>query len=507
MSDLSSSITCSRGPTPARPPCGARPSTLLRAMVSLSNHRRLALLGRSFLFLVAAATLGVASIAAQQQPAAPRAAERISVPYTMFTLKNGLTVVLHEDHSVPIVSVNVWYHVGSANEKPGRTGFAHLFEHLMFEGSGHVKEGDFDNFLEAAGGGNNASTAEDRTNYYIDVPSNALDLALFLESDRMGYLLDIVSEQLVNGQRDVVKNERRQSYENAPYGMAGVRIPELLYPKNHPYHWPVIGYMEDLTAASAEDVREFFRKYYAPQNASLVIAGDINPADARKKIEYWFADIKPGKPADPIEVPPAALGSVIKETLTDRVQLPRLYLCWLTPPFYAPGDAELDVVGSVLSGGKNSRLYKRLVYDLQIAQDVTAFQASKMLGSIFQIIVTARPSSDPSDQVLGKIKTIVDEELQRLRDAAPDDREVQRVINQTEASFYGRMENVGGFGGKADQLNGYLMYTGNPDYFNEDLARYRALQANDVQAAVRRWLPADRRLELSVVPEKKEGGK
>ena len=258
----------------------------------------------------------------------------------------------------------------SANEKPGRTGFAHLFEHLMFEGSGHVKEGEFDNLLEAAGGENNASTENDRTNYYINVPSNALDLALYLESDRMGYLLDVVNEPMVNGQRDVVKNERRQSYENAPYGMAELRIYELMYPKNHPYHWPVIGYMEDLTAASAEDVREFFRKYYAPQNASLVVAGDINSAEARKTIEYWFADVKPGKQPDPIEVPPAGLSGVVTETLTDQVQLPRLYLVWMTPALYQPGDAALDVAASVLAGGKNSRLYKRLVYDLQVAQDV-----------------------------------------------------------------------------------------------------------------------------------------
>jgi zinc protease len=300
----------------------------------------------------------------------------ITVPYQMFTLPNGLTVILHEDHSVPLVSVNVWYHVGSANEKPGRTGFAHLFEHLMFEGSKNVKEGMFDTLLETAGGGNNASTYEDKTNYYIDVPSNSLDLALYLESDRMGYLLDIVTEATVNGQRDVVKNERRQSYENAPYGMAEVRIPELMYPKNHPYRWPVIGYMEDLTAASAEDVREFFRKYYAPQNASIVIAGDINPAEARKKVEYWFADVKPGKSADPIEVPPVVLPGIVKDTLTDQVQLPRLSLVWLSPALYAPGDAELDVVASILTGGKNSRLYKRLVYELQVAQSVVAFQAS-----------------------------------------------------------------------------------------------------------------------------------
>ena len=463
--------------------------------------------------LVAAllATGLIAPLTAQQParpaPAKPAAAvapapapRAISVPYVMFTLANGLTVILHEDHSVPIVTVNVWYHVGSANEKPGRTGFAHLFEHLMFEGSGHVKEGAFDNLLEAAGGSNNASTANDRTNYYINVPSNALDLALYLESDRMGYLLDVVSDEMVNGQRDVVKNERRQSVENQPYGMTEVRIPELMYPKNHPYHWPVIGYMEDLTAASSDDVREFFRKYYAPQNASLVVAGDINPAEARQKIERWFGDVKPGKPADPIEVPPAQLTAVIKDTMTDRVQLPRLYLVWHSPGLYHPGDAELDIAAGILSGGKNSRLYKRLVYDLQIAQSVSAFQDSNQLGSTFQIVVTARPSPDAPDKVLERLKGIIDEELQKLRDAPPAEREMQRMLNSTEASFYNRMERVGGFGGKADQLNGYLVQAGNPDYFNEDLARYRALQANDIRAAVRRWLPSDRRLELSVVP-------
>ena len=449
--------------------------------------------------LSAVTCLATVPVVAQQRP------KPITVPYQMFTLPNGLTVILHEDHSVPLVSVNVWYHVGSANEKPGRTGFAHLFEHLMFEGSKNVKEGMFDTLLETAGGGNNASTYEDKTNYYIDVPSNSLDLALYLESDRMGYLLDIVTEATVNGQRDVVKNERRQSYENAPYGMAEVRIPELIYPKNHPYRWPVIGYMEDLTAASAEDVREFFRKYYAPQNASIVIAGDINPAEARKKVEYWFADVKPGKSADPIEVPPVVLPGIVKDTLTDQVQLPRLSLVWLSPALYAPGDAELDVVASILTGGKNSRLYKRLVYELQVAQSVVAFQASANLGSQFRIDITARPSKEPPAQVLEKLKTLVDEEIAKLRSTPPTDREVQRVLNQTESSFYSRMERVGSFGGKADQLNGYFVQAGNPDWFNEDLSRYMSLQPNDIRAAVSRWLVPDKRIELSVVP--KDGGK
>src|SRR5436305_7254520 len=253
-------------------------------------------------FLLAAAML-------LQQPAAPAAAA-IDVPYTQFTLPNGLQVILHEDHTVPLVTVNVWYHVGSAREKPGRTGFAHLFEHLMFMGSGHAKYGVFDQLLESAGGTNNASTAEDRTNYYIDVPSNAVDLALFLESDRMGYLLDSMTPKTVDAQRDVVKNERRQSYENRPYGMAEVMMSEMLYPQGHPYHWPVIGYMEDLTAASYEDVVEFFKKFYAPSNASLVVAGDLQTPDARRLIEKWFGDVKAAPAPEPMTMPRAALTRV-----------------------------------------------------------------------------------------------------------------------------------------------------------------------------------------------------
>ncbi len=244
-------------------------------------------------------------VAAQQQT------PKVSAPYEMFTLPNGLTVIVHEDHTVPMVSVNVWYHVGSAREKFGRTGFAHLFEHILFEGSKNVKEGDFDNLLEAAGGFNNGSTTTDRTNYYESLPANALDLALFLESDRMGFLLDVVTPQLVDGQRDVVKNERRQSYENAPYGAANVRITELMYPKEHPYHWPVIGYMEDLSAATQDDVKEFFTKYYAPGNASVVIAGAVNAAEARKKVEHWFSDVKAGPRPAPVAAPPVELTSVV----------------------------------------------------------------------------------------------------------------------------------------------------------------------------------------------------
>jgi zinc protease len=462
----------------------------------------------SSLLVAAALALTVVPTQAQQAaaPASPAQATRpatpgrLAVDYQMFTMPNGLTVILHEDHSVPQVAVNVWYHVGSSYEKPGRTGFAHLFEHLMFEGSGHVKEGLFDSLLEAAGGSNNGSTTEDRTNYFEQVPSNALDLPLYLESDRMGYLLDIVTPQIVDSQRDVVKNERRQSYENAPYGQAFLRMTELMYPKDHPYHWPVIGYMDDLTAASSNDVIEFFKKYYSPGNASLVVAGDITMAEARRRVEYWFGDVKPGPRVEPLRVPAAELTSVIKETIPDNVQLPRIYLAWLTPGLYQPGDAELDMVSGVLTGGKNSRLYKRLVYDLQLAQDVDATQNSSRQGSIYSIVVTARPSDDPADKTLSRITAIVDEELEKLRQTPPEAREIDRARNSIESSYYDRIQTIAG---KADQLNAYFTATGNPDYFAEDLGRYQALAPNDIQAAVRRWLPADRRLELSVVPAKK----
>jgi zinc protease len=369
----------------------------------------------------------------------------------------------------------------------------------MFMGSGHVEPGEFDAWLEGAGGNNNGSTSNDRTNYWINIPSNALDLALFLESDRMGFLLDTMTPETVDAQRDVVKNERRQSYENRPYGMADLALAEMLYPPGHPYHWPVIGYMDDLSAASYEDVVALFRRYYAPANASLVVAGDIDPAAARASIEKWFSDVETGPRPEPTSVPGVALTGVERRTMTDRVQLPRITIGWLTPPLLEPGDAELDVLADVLAGGKNSRLYKRLVYELQIAQDVAAYQDSGTLSSHFIIEATARPG-----HTVDEIQRIIDEEVEGLRRDGPTAREVQRALNQIEASFYSRMERVGGFGGKADQLNAYFTRTGNPDWFNEDLARYRALAASDVRAAARAFLPATRRVELVVMPAAEE---
>jgi len=438
-----------------------------------------------FLFLI---SLGISFSYAQ-----------LNVKYEKFTLPNGLTVILHEDHSIPVATCNIWYHVGSGNEKPGRTGFAHLFEHLMFEGSKNVPEGKFDEWLEAAGGDNNGSTTSDRTNYWENFPNSALELALFIESDRMGYLVDAMTPEKVNGQRDVVKNERRQSYENRPYGMASIVIGENLFPPDHPYHWPTIGSMEDLSAASYEDVVEFFRKYYVPNNASLVIAGDIDPVKTKELVNKWFGEIPRGKPVPPIGAPVAFLSEEKRIVLEDKVQLPRLYINWLSPKHFSPGDAELDILANVLAGGKNSRLYKRLVYDLQIAQDVTAYQDASMLNSTFSIIATAR-----SGHTLTEIEKVIREELNKIKNEPPTLFEVQRAVNQFESGFLSRMERVGGFGGKADLLNSYYVETGNPDYFNEDLARYKALSPEDIQSVAQTYLRDDADVVLSVVPQGKK---
>ena len=424
---------------------------------------------------------------------------QLNVKYEKFSLPNGLTVILHEDHTVPVATCNLWYHVGSGREKPGRTGFAHLFEHLMFMGSGHVPVGKFDEWLEAAGGDNNGSTTSDRTNYWENFPTNALELALFLESDRMGYLVDVMTPEKVNSQRDVVKNERRQSVENRPYGMSSIVIGENLFPPDHPYHWSTFGSQEDLWAASFEDVVDFFKKYYVPNNASLVIAGDIDPVKTKQLAAKWFSDVPLGKPVQPLGAPVAFLPEEKRIVLEDKVQLPRLYFNWLSPKHFSPGDAELDVLANILAGGKNSRLYKRLVYDLQIAQDVSAYQDANVLNSTFAIVATAR-----SGHTLTELEKIIREEINKVKNETPTLREVQRAVNQFESGFLTRMESVGGFGGKADLLNDYFVETGNPDYFNEDFARYKALTPEDIQSVAQTYLRDDGDVVLSIVPQGKK---
>jgi zinc protease len=447
---------------------------------------------------LAAAAGVLAAAIVHAQPASFVAS--LSVPYTRFTLPNGLTVILQEDHRVPQIAINLAYHVGSARETPGHTGFAHLFEHLMFDGSAHVKKGEIDTLLNAAGGAAHAVTTEEETTYYEQVPSNALDLALFLESDRMQYLLDAMTPAVVDAEREIVKNELQQSYLDAPYGKAYLRITELLYPPSHPYHWPVVGYIDDLSAATYADVVTFFKTYYTPSNATLVIAGDIEPADARRRVEHWFSDVAARPRPGPLTFPPVALTSVTRETLTDRVGLPRIFLCWPTPARFAPGDAALDVLARVLADGKGSRLYKRLVYDEPLAQDVSASENPSPHGSIFLIDVTARPSSASPADVLARIVAAVDRELDTLRTTPPTADELERARSGIETTFVDGMQTIAG---KAQQMNAYDTLTGHPDDFADDLGRYETLQPGDVQAALDRWLPRDRRVELSIVPEAK----
>jgi len=417
----------------------------------------------------------------------------LRVPATVDTLPNGLTLIVHEDHSVPVVTTNVWFHVGSGDEKPGRTGFAHLFEHLMFMGSQNAPYPKFDRLLEAAGANNNGSTTEDRTNYYEDGPSSSLPLMLWLEADRMGWLLPPMDQPKVDLQRDVVKNERRQSYENQPYGLVYDHLPKLLYPASHPYSWPVIGSMADLSAASLEDVKEFFRRYYAPNNASIVVAGDVQTETVRALVRKYFAEIPRG-PA--IDRPTPAL-FVVKDTaitLEDRVQLPRLFLSWHTVKGWASDDAALELASYVLAGSRNSRLTQALVYANELATNVMAYQDGKRLDGDFSVIATARPGLG-----LDTLHTMIDAELAKLAAAGPTARELDEAKNATEASFLRRIQQVAG---KADRLNEYYYQTGNPDSFQADLDRYRAVTAADIQRVVRQYLRAPR-VTASVVPQGK----
>jgi len=417
----------------------------------------------------------------------------IDLPYTKRTLDNGLDVVVHEDHHVPVVAVNVWYHVGSKNERPGRTGFAHLFEHLMFEGSEHHNSGYFPP-LQRAGAQLNGSTNTDRTNYWEVVPTSALDLALWMESDRMGYLLPALTRERFETQRDVVLNERRQNYENRPYGFALMAILAALYPPDHPYHWMTIGGADDIKAMQLEDVQSFFRTYYHPGNASLVLAGDIETERAFDLAAQYFAEIPTGTRPEPV-VAGAALAMESRLLLEDRVELPRVYMAWHSPAMFTPGDAEMDLLGDLLANGKTSRLYRTLVYDQRIAVDVSAYQSSRELASFFLLVATAAPGRS-----LTEITAVIDREIQRIADEGPTQSEMERAEAQAEAHFVYRLQTVGGFGGKSDQLNAYNVMRGTPGFFAEDLARYQAATRESVQAAARATLRFDRRVVLSVVP-------
>jgi zinc protease len=417
----------------------------------------------------------------------------VHIPYTKRTLANGLDVIVHEHRQLPMVAVNVWYHVGSKNEQPGRTGFAHLFEHLMFEGSEHYNQGYF-HPLQQAGGTLNGSTNPDRTNYWEVVPSGALDLALWMESDRMGYLLPALTREKFENQRDVVLNERRQNYENRPYGLAGVAISDALFTADHPYKWLTIGSSEDLRAMRLEDVREFFATYYHPANASLALAGDIDAERGFALADQYFGDLPSGPKPAPVRAD-AVLDASTRLLLEDRVELPRLYLAWHSPAMFAAEDAELDLAADLLSHGKTSRLYRLLVYEKQIATDVVAYQHSREISGVFQIAATGVPGV-----ALQQLYGAIIEAIGELASSGPTADELERAHAQTDAQFVYRMQTIGGFGGKSDQLNAYNVFRDDPGYFSEDRARYDNASADAIARATARWIVDRPHVALSVVP-------
>jgi zinc protease len=432
------------------------------------------------------------------------AAQEVNIPFVKTTLPNGLVVILSEDHSVPQVAVNVSYSVGSRVERPGRTGFAHLFEHLMFMGTDKVPTKAFDAWMEAAGGRNNAWTSEDRTDYFDIAPPTALPLLLWLEADRMRNLGPLIDQPKLDLQREVVLNERRQSIENQPYGVGELVLPTLLWPEGHAYHHPVIGSPDDLRAASVADVKNFFSTWYDPANASIVVAGDFDPRDASSAIARLFGTIPThGKPpaasesgakADPGADTKSASMGVVRQTVTDNVELSRITLAWRSPAHFAPGDAELDLLASVLAQGKDSRLYKALVYDQKVAQDVSARQESRGLESDFLLEATVRPGIDP-----GVVEKALLDQVARAQSQEVSAKELDRARNGYETDFVDRLQSVPE---RASLLNMYQAEVNDPGYTARDLERYRHATASDLAAYARQVLSPNAMVVLTIVPKK-----
>jgi zinc protease len=447
--------------------------------------------------LTALAFAGARPARAEDVPAAHDVHDvHATLPFEKYTLDNGLEVILHADHRTPVVAVNIWYHVGSKDEPAGKNGFAHLFEHVMFQGSRNVGEDQFFKYLERAGASErNGTTNTDRTNYFETVPTGALPLVLWLESDRMGFLLDHVNQETFASQRDVVKNERRQNYENAPYGLVRQFIKAAVFPPSHPYHLLTIGTPEDLDAASLEDVRAFFRTFYVPNNATLVVAGDIDPAATKELVAKYFATLPRGGGGNPpvktTPMPVSLDGEKRLEVQAD-VELPRVSITWPTPPALTVDDSRLDLAGDILSNGKSSRLYKRLVYDLQIAQDVEAGQDSSLLASTFTVQATLKKGKDPAE-----VLKILDEELAKLRAAPPSTDELDRARTPLLTRAVFAVEQVTA---RANLLNSMNQEAHDPGFLDKELAQYQAITPADVQAAVVSWLPAGKRVVAIVTP-------
>ncbi len=430
---------------------------------------------------------------------APVSSVAVDVPFTKYTLlQNGLEVILSEDHTLPLVSVNIWYHAGPVNEPKGRTGFAHLFEHLMFQGSKHVGDDAHFRTLEAAGASLiNGTTDFDRTNYFETLPSNQLELALWLESDRMGFLLDTLTQEKLDNQRQVVMNERRQSVENVPYGPSQEKLVQLLFPTDHPYYGNVIGSMDDLNAATLDDVRDFFNSYYAPNNATLVIAGDFDVTQAKAWVQKYFSDFPRRAALKTVATRTPAITQERRAVVQEPVSLAQISMAWLTPSAYTPGDAECDVLAMLLGGGKSSRLYKRLVYDLELAQDVSAHQESLALTSMFTITATAKPGVD-----IQRIETEIQKILDTIQKTPPSSTEIQRARNGLTAGAVKALQSLGGFGGRADMLNRYNQYVKDPGYFSKDLARYQNMTGTGVRDTAHTFLGRHQRAVVITVPKK-----
>src|SRR5712691_1969748 len=422
--------------------------------------------------------------------------------FEKYKLENGPDVILSEDHRLPLVAVNVWYHVGPANELPGRTGFAHLFEHMMFEGSKHVAGSAHNRYLEAAGASDiNGSTDFDRTNYYETLPSNQLELALWLESDRMGYLPDQLSQANLSRQQDVVRNERRERLENSPYGVVEEGLFQQIFPKEHPYYGRIIGSHSDIQAAKLEDVQNFFKLYYAPNNASLAIVGDFDPEKARELVQKYFAPLKRGEEVPKIKAHTPPITSERHAVIQDNVQLPRVYMAWLTSPIFKPGDAEADLAAAILGGGKSSRLYKKLVYEKQIAQDVSVNQQSLILGSVFEVQVTAKAGVKPED-----LEKAINAEMDTFRKDGPTAAELTRARNVIESRVIAGLETLGGFGGVADRLNSYNHYLGTPDFLAADIGRYENATTESIEAFAQGQLNGNQRAVVYGLPGKQDLG-
>jgi zinc protease len=447
---------------------------------------------------MAALLIGCAGMAraAELPPAKPLVVPVL--PYEKYTLPNGLEVILYENHKLPLVAVDLWYHVGPANEKPGRTGFAHLFEHMMFEGSEHVGEKAHIKYVEGAGATDiNGTTNYDRTNYFETLPSNQLELALWLESDRMGFLLETLDRAKLTNQRDVVRNERRQG-EGTPYELADEAVGHLLFPKTHPYYGNVIGSHADIEAARLNDVRDFFQHYYIPNNASVAIAGDFDRANVKTLVAKYFGPIPRGPAVEKPAVVTPPIESERRETITDTVQLPRVSMAWLTPEAFKPGDAETDFFVRVLGGGKTSRLYRKLVYEQQIAQSVKCQNESLILTSMAQCDVTARPGVKPED-----LEAAIDKEIALLREKGPTQAELDGARTGYLTQKIRGLQRLGGFGGVADMMDRYNQYLGDPGYLPKDIARYQAVTTASVRAIGQKVFGQNQRVVVYAVPGKK----